>query len=278
MSVSPREAFGTFCRHGILIVMALFILAPFLWMLSISLKSPQEIFESVLHFWPHHWYALENYSTAVLAAPLVRCLLNGAFVCSVILACQILTAAPIAYALAKLSFPGRDILFTLVALTILIPIQTLALPLYVIFYGLGILNTYAALILPFCVSPFAIILLRQVFRTIPDELIHAARLDGLGELAIVFRVLLPLAKPALAAFAILSIVAHWNDLYWPMIAVQRPELATPSLAVVFFRSSEAGASYGPLMAGAVVIVLPLLVAFAGVHRWLATDLANGSLK
>jgi multiple sugar transport system permease protein len=263
-------------RHTMLFAISLFALLPFLWMVSISFKSPGEMFQTSGLLWPEHFYALENYSRALSAAPLVRFLLNGLFVCSAIVILQILICAPCAYALAKLKFTGRDTMFTLVLIALVIPPQVLTLPLFVLCYKLGILNTYSGLIVPFIVSPFGIFLLRQFFKSIPDELIHAARLDGVSEFGIVWRIMVPIAMPALIAFAIFSAVSHWNALLWPLIVVQSEPLMPPAQGIVSFRSDEAGIEYGPLMAGAVIVVAPLIVAFLVAHRRFIDGLKVGA--
>jgi multiple sugar transport system permease protein len=265
-------------RHAALILTGALVLVPFVWMVSLSLKPPEEIFSGAFALLPRHWYAVENYFRALTAAHLPRYLLNGFVVCAAILCLQILICAPAAYALAKLEFRGRDLLFGLVLISLLLPHQVLALPLFILCYQLGILNSYAALILPFVVSPFGIFLFRQFFKSIPDDIIHAARLDGLSEWAIVWRIMLPMALPAVVAFSIFSIVAHWNDLFWPSIVIKSEVLMPPALGVTAFRSTEAGADYGPLMAGAVLVVLPLLVAFAAAQRWFIEGLTTSSLK
>lgn len=265
-------------RHAVLLTTGTLVLVPFVWMASLSLKPPDEIFRASFSLLPEHWYALENYGTALTAAPLPRYMANGVIVCATILALQILICAPCAYALAKLDFRGRNLLFGLVLVGLLLPHQVLALPLFILCYSLGILDSYAALILPFIVSPFGIFLFRQFFRSIPDDVVHAARLDGLSEFAIVWRIMLPMAMPAVIAFAIFSVVAHWNDLFWPLIAVKTPNLMPPALGVAMFRGSEAGTDYGPLTAGAVLVVLPLVLAFAAAQRWFIEGLTSASLK
>lgn len=265
-------------RHALLLATGAAVLLPFVWMASLSVKPPGEIFRASFSLLPEHWYALENYGRAVTAAPLLRYMANGALVCAAILALQILFCAPCAYALAKLEFRGRGLLFALVLAGLLLPHQVLALPLFILCYRLGILDSYAALILPFVVSPFGIFLFRQFFKTIPDDLVHAARLDGLSELAIVWRIMLPMAMPAVIAFSIFSVVAHWNDLFWPLIAVKSPGLMPPALGVAAFRSAESGSDFGPLMAGAVLVVLPLLIAFVAAQRRFIEGLTSSSLK
>ena len=265
-------------RHAVLLVTAAVVLVPFVWMVSLSLKPPGEIFRASFSVLPEHWYAVENYTKALTTAPLPRFMLNGVIVCAAILVLQILVCAPAAYALAKLDFKGRGLLFGLVLVGLLIPHQVLALPLFILGYQIGILNTYAALIFPFVVSPFGIFLFRQFFKAIPDDIVHAARLDGLSELAIVWRIMVPMALPAVVAFAIFSVVAHWNDLFWPLIAVRSEELMPPPLGVMAFKNQEAGSDYGPLMAGATLVVAPLIIAFLVAQRWFVEGLTIGGVK
>jgi multiple sugar transport system permease protein len=265
-------------RHAVLLITAALVLMPFVWMLSLSVKPPGEIFRASFSILPEHWYAVENYTKALTAAPLLRFMLNGVVVCAAILVLQVLVCAPAAYALAKLDFGGRDLLFGLVLIGLLIPHQVLALPLFIFGYQLGILNTYAALIFPFVVSPFGIFLFRQFFKSIPDDIVHAARLDWLTEMAIVWRIMVPMALPAVVAFSIFSVVAHWNDLFWPLIAVRSEELMPPPLGVMAFKNEEAGSDYGPLMAGAMLVVAPLTVAFLVAQRWFVEGLTVGGVR
>ncbi|WP_341705202.1 carbohydrate ABC transporter permease [Ferrovibrio sp.] len=266
MTPALRDTVFSGLRHAALMAGALVVLMPFIWMLVTAMKPSQEIFIDQIRFWPGQMYLLENLHEAFTKAPLLRYLLNGVIVTAAILAIQVMVAFPAAYALAKLRFPGRRVLFGLVLLCLLIPPHAIAVPLFLLFHQIGILNSYAALILPFTISVFGIFLMRQFFLTVPDDLIDAARMDGLSEFSIVWRVMLPTAIPALIAFGIFSVVAHWNDYFWPLIAVNSEHLYTPPLGVAAFRNEEAGTSYGPLMAAATVIILPLVAAFLMAQR------------
>jgi multiple sugar transport system permease protein len=177
-----------------------------------------------------------------------------------------LVALPAAYAFAKLEFRGKRWAWGLVLLALMIPHQATAIPVYVLLHHMGLLNTLSALIVPFTISAFGIFLMRQFFRTVPDDLIHAARLDGMNELELVWRIMLPTAVPALFAFSIFSVVWHWNDYFWPLLVIASPELATPPLGALFFRNEEAGTNYGPLMAGTVMITAPLMLLFVAMQR------------
>jgi multiple sugar transport system permease protein len=252
--------------HCVLIAGALFMLAPFIWMLVTSIKPPAEIFSAEIALWPKQFYGVENYRFAMEKAPLLRFALNGVILCAGILVVQLLVAIPCAYALAKLDFPGRNLLFVLVLLGLCIPVQVPAMPLYIGLAQLGLLNTYFAMMVPFFLSVFAIFLFRQFFRSFPDDIINAARLDGMSEFEIVWRIVTPSAWPAIAAFAVFSTVAHWNDLYWPLIVISDAKLAPPPLGMMFFADAETGSNYGALTAAATILTAPLVLAFLIARR------------
>ena len=274
-------------KHIDLIVGALVVILPFYLMISFSFKSPSEIqsisggFFGAQEMMTDHRCLkagrsevectmlpiVYNYRAAFEEAPLLRYLLNGVIVTLSIFALQVLIALPCAYALAKLKFWGRDVVFGLVIFCLLIPVHAIALPLYLMLAKFGLTNTFAALVIPWTISVFGIFLMRQFFKTVPDDLINAARMDGMSEFSIVWKVMLPTAIPALLAFAIFSVVAHWNDYYWPRIVITGDrDLMTPPLGLRMFKSDMDGNEYGPMMAAATVIVAPLVVAFLLAQR------------
>ncbi len=264
--MSRRRIAAEMLRHVLLIAGAAIMLAPFVVMIAISLKPPGEVFAPVFTLLPDQWHAWENYRDAFTKVPLARFLLNGFIVTFAIFTVQAVTALPMAYALAKLRWAGREASFVMVMLALLIPPQVPAIPLYIAFWQAGILDSYAAIILPSTISVFGIFLMRQFFRTVPDDLIAAARMDGMGEFAITWRIMLPTALPALAAFACLSFIWNWNEFFWPFIAIQSEHLATPPLGIAFFSNAEAGTNWGPLMAAATVVTAPLALAFLLAQR------------
>ncbi len=253
-------------RHALLVLGAGIMLAPFVLMISISFKPPGEVFAPQFTLLPQQWYAVENYTAAFTRVPLARFILNGFLVTFCIFVMQAITALPMAYALAKLRFAGRETCFTLVVLALLIPPQVPAIPLYIAMWQLDLLNTYAGIILPSTISVFGIFMMRQFFRTVPNDMIAAARMDGLGEFAIVWRIMLPTAMPALTAFACLSFIWNWNEFFWPFLVVQDEALMTPPLGIAFFSNAEAGTSFGPLMAAATAVTAPLVLAFLLAQR------------
>lgn len=274
--------FSDSLRHAILIIGSLIVILPFYVMFSYSLKSPHEIETNTGGFFGSQAPMVDeycvklgnpeescivtpviyNYTEAFKKAPLLRYLLNGVLVTASIFLIQALVALPCAYALAKLRFWGRDAVFSLVTFCLLIPVHTIALPIYIMLAKVNLTNTYTALIIPWTISVLGIFLMRQFFKTVPDDLIDAARMDGMSEFSIVWRVMLPTAIPALLAFAIISVVAHWNDYFWPRVVITGDRmLYTPPLGLREFKGDADGSIWGPMMATATIIVTPLIVAF-----------------
>lgn len=265
-------------RHVVLLAVAAVVLTPFAWMIATSLKPQSEVFLSQIRWWPERLHVVENYRAAFAKASLGRFLLNGVIVTGSIFVLQVAVALPAAYALAKLRFRGRETTFVLVLFCLLVPPQAIAVPLFLLFHQIGILDSYAALIAPFTISVFGIFLMRQFLMSVPDDLVDAARMDGISEFAIVWRVMLPTAVPAITAFGIFSVVTHWNDYFWPLVAVNSQSLFTPPLGVATFRNQEAGTDYGPLMAAATVIIAPLVIAFLVAQRRFIEGIAFTGLK
>jgi multiple sugar transport system permease protein len=264
--------------HLVLALGAFAMLLPFYWMVLTSIRSPAEIFNVSLWPIPQKFDAAENYGRAAGQVPMARFMLNGVIVCFGILFVQVVTAVPAAYALAKLRFPGRRLMMTLVIAALCVPIQALALPLFVGLAKTNLLNTYFAMMAPFLLSVFAIFLFHQSFRSYPNEIIEAARMDGFSELEICWGLVLRGSLPSLAAFAVFSLVAHWNDLYWPMIVVSDTNLAPPPLGMLYFSDVESGANYGALMAGATIITAPMLICFLLVRRHFIAGITMTGVK
>ncbi|KAA0690565.1 carbohydrate ABC transporter permease [Neorhizobium sp. P12A] len=269
---------GRILRFGLLSLGAIFFLAPYIFMISTAGKKQDDIFTSALQLIPQHFYYVANFMHALEKVPMGTLLWNGVLVCALIFFFQVLIAVPCAYAMAKLTFPAARLMMVLVMLGLLVPIHATALPLYVAFNNLDLLNSYTALVAPFSISVFAIFMFLQFFRAMPDDLIHAARLDGMSELGIVARVIVPNAWPAVTAFAIFSVVAHWNDLYWPLIVISKQGYATPPLGLMYFRAAEAGDDYGALMAATLFITLPLVVAFLLAQKRFVEGITMTGLK
>lgn len=269
---------GRVARLSILGLGALVFLAPYIFMVSTAGKAQSDIFTSSLSLIPQQWFYVQNFAKALSRVSMGRLLMNGVVVCALILVFQVVIAIPCAYAMAKLKFRAARALMVLVMLGLLVPIHATALPLYVAFDRAGALNSYVALVAPFTISVFGIFLFLQFFRAMPDDLIHAARLDGMSEPGIIARVIVPNAWPAVTAFSIFSVVAHWNDLYWPLIVVTNQAYATPPLGLLYFRAAEAGDDYGALMAATLIITFPLVAAFLLAQKRFVEGITMTGLK
>lgn len=262
---------------GLVAVGAAMILLPFVWMVSVSLKPHAEVFTTDVRLFPQA-PTLQNYWHAISETDIPLYLLNGVVVTGGILVLQLLVTVPAAYALAHRDFFGRKLMFAGIVAALLVPFHVTAIPIFIGFAELRLLNSYTGLILPFIATAFGLFLLRQAFARIPTELIDAARVDGMSEMGIAWRVALPLGLPTVIAFSIFSVTAHWNDLFWPLIATTDPQLATPPRGILFFRDEESGDDIGPLMAGATLITAPLVIGFLLAQKRFTQGLANTGLK
>ncbi|UPR54087.1 carbohydrate ABC transporter permease [Vibrio cyclitrophicus] len=271
------DLFGLF-RHITLIALALAFLLPFIWMFLTSIKPESEIFLNEIRWLPERFAGYENYSTALSETPLLKFMLNGVIVTVAIFLSQIAVAVPASYALSKLQFKGKQVVFIAILACLMIPPQAVSIPWYLLMYKFGWLNSYEGLIAPFSISVFGIFLMRQFFNSVPDDLISAARLDGFSEFGIIWRIMVPTAIPALIAFGIFSIVAHWNDYFWPLIIANSQDVYTPPLGVVAFKSDEAGDNYGPLMAAATIIVAPLIIAYLCAQKRFIEGITMSGMK
>jgi len=249
---------------------------PFYWMIRTSVAPPDETWFQGISLLPES-PTMENYTAAWEEAGLLSAMATGLIVALGILVLQLLTVIPAAYAFATVRFRGRTILFVVVLASLLIPVQVSAVPNFLIVNELGLLDTRLGLILPFATSAFGIFLVRQHMLTVPASLLDAARSDGLSRLQTMLRVYVPLAGPSIAAFALFSFYIHWNDYLWPLLVTRSAGLRTPPLALAIFQQAETGFEYGKLTAGAVVVTLPVVLAFLLAQRRFVHGIAGGEV-
>ncbi|MDK1494253.1 carbohydrate ABC transporter permease [Sinorhizobium sp. 7-81] len=246
-------------------------------MILAAVKNPADIFSDPFSLDPAKLHAGENFGKALNAAPMGLFMLNSLIVVVGVLSVQLITSIAAAHALAQMKFRGQALMFGLVLFALCIPVQVPALPMYIALAKLGLLNSYFSLMFPWFFSAFAIFLFRQQFRTFPREIINAARIDGFTEIEIIVRLIVPSALPAIAAFSVFSVTAHWNDLYWPLIVVNVTDRMTAPLGLLNFQSAE-GVSYGPLMAAATIITLPLICVFLLARRYFVEGVTMTGVK
>lgn len=250
---------------AVLVLVALLWLGPYAWMTVTSLKTLPEITRAPAYPLPQS-IQLGAYREVLQSVPVARYLLNTVFMAVAIAALQILLALPAGYALAKLRFAGRRAAFVLVLACLLIPAQVTFVPVFTMLGAAGLVNTFAALILPFGVSALGTFLVRQALLSVPDEIIEAARMDGAGELRIIYGILGPMLRPTLAALFLFSFVFHYNDYFWPLVMTTDDSARTLPLAVALLREQGTGVRWHVVMAGNVILSLPVLALFAAAQR------------
>ncbi|PYM96923.1 MAG: carbohydrate ABC transporter permease [Candidatus Rokuibacteriota bacterium] len=268
---------------ALMVALAVAWLLPVVWVVVTSLKLTENIVRVPPEWIP--WPAtLEHYGEVLFSssrtARIGRAFLNSAVVSLGSVAIVLLTSAMAAYPLARMRFGGRGPVFGLLVGSLMIPNAVILVPQYVLVQRLGWLSTYQGLIVPEAAMTFAfgVFLLRQFFLTIPAELEDAARIDGAGPWQIFTRILLPLSQPVLSALAIFAFRSAWNDFLWPLIAVNKPDMFPLPVALALLRGAYAAESYGPIMAGAALSALPLLIVFLVANRRIVEGVRVSALK
>ena len=269
------KGLAKFALYAGLGLAALSFIYPFLWMASSSLKPPAEV--GTLALLPVH-ATLDNYRTMWARAPFGRALLNSALVATTITIAVLVLGSITAYAMARLRFRGRSTLEAVTHVVLLVPGQLTLIPLYTLMVQLGWIDSYAALIVPYLFNATAILMLRQFFLQIPQSLVDSARMDGMGELRILVTIFWPLARPALSIVAIFTFMGSWNEVLWPLLVVRDAQLMTlPQLLTVFALGGGAG-SLGVSLASAMVLVVPVVVAYMFLQRSFIESMAGTGVK
>ncbi|GGQ73325.1 sugar ABC transporter permease [Streptomyces griseorubens] len=254
--------------------------APFLWMALSAFKTRRDLTASPPVWLPSEW-TLSNFGALLDQLDVPRYFLNSLVVAVLVTLCNLLFCSMLGYALAKLEFTGRSKVFGVVLAALMVPGNLLILPLYVLMTKLGLIDTYAGLVLPFAAGAFGVFLMRQFMQSIPDELLEAARIDGAGEWYIFWRIVLPLVKPALATLTIFTFLSSWNNFVWPLIATNDPDKYTLPVALATFANDPnrtVGGGNGMLMAGSLLVVLPVLLVFVVLQRHFTQGIATAGLK
>jgi sn-glycerol 3-phosphate transport system permease protein len=259
-------------RAVLLTLVAALWLVPYAWMTLTSFKSLDDILVAPAHPLPSS-FRTDAYSEVFTSIPVGRFLLNTLVMALLIAALQVLLALPAGYALAKLRFRGKRMAFLLVLACLLIPPQVTFVPVFTMLGPVGLVNTMAALVVPFAVSAFGTFLVRQALLSIPDEIIEAARLDGASELRIVYGILGPMLRPTLAAMFLFSFVYHYSDYFWPLVMTTDDQVRTLPVAVALLREQGTGVRWHVVMAGNVVLSAPVLAVFAIAQRQIVRAVA-----
>lgn len=260
----------------LLLIGALFILIPFIWMLSTSLKPSNEVLIMPPKIIPSKlmW---ENYKLALEAAPFKRYFLNSVIVTISVTIGELITTILAAYAFSRVEFKGRDILFTLLIATMMVPGEVLTIPNFVTLSKLGWIDSYKALIIPWCASIYSIYLLKQHFMSLPNELYNAAKIDGCSDFKFLWAIMVPLAKPAIVTLVILKVIGSWNSFMWPLIVTNSREMRTLPVALSAF-TNEFGTDYNILMAATNMIILPVIVFYIILQKHIISGVSKSGIK
>ena len=257
-------------------IAALTFIYPFIWMIGASFTPMNEAGAMVL--WPAHptW---NNFKLMIERIPIGRSLINSLLVALLTTSLVLFTGSVVGYALAKMQFRGRQLIFYVIVFTMSLPFQVTLIPNYITMVNLRLVDTFIALIIPFAVSAFAILMFRQAFQGLPQALIDAARMDGCNETGIIFRILWPNIKPTIVTVAILSFIGSWNEVLWPLIVVRNEKLMTmPQLVTLFAVGGRADGQLGVKIAAAVLLALPVMIAFLFFQKHFIQSMASTGLK
>ena len=256
---------------------AICVFFPFFWMAVTSLKTVPEIQRVPLQVAPDRWTNLDNFREVFQRQPFARFLLNSALVASVSALSSVVVSALAGYGFAKFRFPGHRLFFFAIVGILMVPFQSVVVPLYLWVSRFGLLDTYVGILAPDLVSVFGVFLMRQSIEVVPTDYIDAARIDGASELGIFWRVILPAVKPALATLVIIKFMWTWNELFWPLVVVNSPTMKVVTLGLLSFTNMYF-IEYNLVTAAAVVSILPVLIVFVVCQRWVVRGVVMSGLK
>lgn len=260
-----------------LVLTTLVVFLPLLWMVLSSFKQPGEIVTTDLKILPDS-LNLENYATAMTTVPFAQFFANSLVVTTVGSTIKVVLAILTAYALVFVRFPFKNVIFVLILVALMVPAQVSILPNYILVAGMGGRNTLWGIILPGLGTAFGTFLLRQHFLTLPPSILEAAEIDGAGHWRRLWQIIVPVSLPSVATVALVTVVSEWNDYIWPLIITDRPETMTLPVGLTLLQNSEGnGAGWGILMAGAVLVIVPILLVFAALQRYIVAGLTQGSV-
>jgi multiple sugar transport system permease protein len=267
----------TWWLYALLLLGLVAVAGPFLWMVISSFKPQAELVRVPPTWLPEVW-TWDNYDRLFTQLNFPRYFFNSVLVGSSVVLANVVFCSMVGYALAKLRFAGKNLIMLLVLATLMVPGSVTVIPLFVLMSKFNLVNSYWAVILPFAVGPFGVFLMRQFMQAIPDDLLEAARVDGAREFRIFWKIVVPLSWPGMAALGIITFLASWNNFLWPLIVLTDERMYTLPVALGTFAIGQHQADYGLLMAGAVALVLPIIIVFLVLQRQFTESIASTGLK
>jgi multiple sugar transport system permease protein len=276
-SLSSRQVYTRWLIALLVACGALTVFFPFFWMAVTSLKTPPEIIRVPLQVAPDNWLNLANYREVFHRESFIRYLFNTALVASIAALSSLVVSALAGYGFAKFHFPGRDAFFLAIVGILMVPFQSVVVPLYLWVNRFGLLDTYLGIVAPDLVSVFGVFLMRQAIEMIPNDYMDAARIDGCSELGIFFKVILPSVKPAIATLLIIKFMWNWNEFFWPLVVINSPSMRVVTIGLMSFTNIYF-IEYNLLTAAAVISILPILLIFLFLQRWVVQAVVMSGLK
>jgi len=275
--MNSLNAKGKWWLYLLLTVAVVAVAAPFVWMVLGSLKPTSELRQMPPTWWPQN-PSLDNFTQLFSQLSFGRYFLNSTVVALVVTVGNMLFCSMLGYALAMLNFRGKNLVFVGVLAMLMIPGVVTFVPQFVLVANAGLVDTLPGLFLPFLAAPFGVFLMRQYILGLPRDLLDAARVDGAGELRIFARIILPLCGPALATLGILTFLGSWNNFLWPLVVAQTEDTYTLPVALALFAKGQNSTNYGLLLAGATVVVTPILLLFLAFQRKFIEGIATTGIK
>lgn len=274
-----RDKLKTLILNIILFVISIIMLFPLAWIIITSLKSQIEILREPLALIPSEILLYENLLEVLSRAPWMQYFINSVLIVLLILLAQLVTSILAAYAFAYFNFRGKTIFFIMVLMRLMISPDSVILPNYMTILNLGLIDTRLAIGLPYVGSAMAILILRQSILQIPTEIKESAKMDGCGDLLYIYKIVIPLIKPAILTFSIISVVYHWNAYFWPMLVTETPSSRTLPVGLAQFGlQAETGAEWALTMAAALIVITPLLIAFIIFQKQFINSFLRSGLK
>jgi multiple sugar transport system permease protein len=273
-----RRLLGLIGTYALMIFIALLFILPMLWMLSTSLKPKREWFTRTIE-WVPKTLTLENYQRifANPATPIASWFINSLIIAATVTILILVVDSLAGYAYARLEFPGRRLIFGILLATLFLPGIMFLVPNFLTVARLGLLNNFGGVIIPALAGVFGVFFMRQFFESIPKELEEAAEIDGANRFQIFYQIALPLSKPALATLAVITFLGSWNDFLWPLLILKSPDLQTLPVGLATLQGAYTS-EYGVMMAGAVIVAIPVLVIYAALQRFIVESVASTGIK
>lgn len=271
-----KSLIGKIIIYVILILGCIVTLIPFAWMISTSLKPLGEVFTMPPKLIPND-IQLENYKGVATTIPIVRYFINSLIVTASITIGTLITTILAAFAFSRFNFWGKEIIFSILIGTMMVPNEVMLIPNYITIAKLGLINTYTGLTLPWIASVFSVFLLRQFFLTVPSSLYYAAKIDGCSDFKFLFKIMVPVCKPALITIGLLRIVNSWNEFVWPLIVTNLPEMRTLPVGIMNF-TTEAGGNYHLMMAASTIVILPVIIVYLFTQKHIIAGITKSGIK